>query len=288
MDRTQTMKSAFIAKARKLVSLGDQFIKKSGNKDFHLKASDLLDDARMHELYDYKELVASAMARDFTHAQNFKDLDFSDLPLTLARGKECFVDIYFWRRRPTTIHNHHFIGAFQCLSGFNVDSEFSFKTTEKLTRFHSLGELKLKRTKTLKSGDFEPINFQDKFIHQNLHQADLSVNLCFRTPDFPKKNLSNFLFSGFKYEHDEAALARAGRLLAFTRMDDFDPKKLEISLIDAFTFLLLSYASASVHPRMVMLEKFLETKVKKETGVDLAQLLRVHDRELDHIEAQYE
>jgi hypothetical protein len=157
-----------------------------------------------------------------------------------------------------------------------------------LTKFHSLGELKLKRSKVLKSGDFEPINFQDKFIHQNLHQADLCVNLCFRTPDVVKKNLSNFLFSGFKYEHDPASLARASRLLAFTRIDEFRPQKLNLSLVDAFTFLLMSYSSPSVHPRQARLEKFLENLVKKETGVDLIKLLSTHDHELDRLEAEYE
>jgi hypothetical protein len=282
------MKNKFILKARELTHLGDQFIQKYGSKNFHKKAKDLLSEQKMHEYFDYKELVETAFSKKFNPRQNFRSLEFSDLPLTIARGEDCFIDVYFWRRRPTVIHNHHFRGAFQCLLGLNVDSEFKFTQTTKLTKFHSLGNLELQHMTTLSAGEIKAINFQDKFIHQNHHQANLTVNLCFRTPDEANKNLSNFYYSGLKFEKDQLSLARAQRLFAFTRIDDFDFRKLELSLEDAFNFLLMSHGSSAANPRFIFLKKFLESKLKKETGVNMGKLLKEHDQELDRLEAQYE
>lgn len=282
------MSKSFISTANHLVKNGDQFIKKFGSKNFHIEASRLLKEAKMHELFDFESLVQSSFKKNFSHEQSFKHLEFSDLPITIARSRSCFIDVYFWRRRPTTIHNHHFIGAFQCLRGFNVDSQFTFKTSRRLTRLHSLGKIELKRTRILEKGDVETIDLQDKFIHQNHHQADLTVNLCFRTPDIVKKNLSNFLFSGFKFEKDWNSIQRANRLIAFTLIEDFDPKKLNITLTDALNVLLLTYSSDSNHPRFIALRDFLNHKVHKETGVKLSELLNAHEDELNKIESEYE
>jgi len=282
------MKNKFILKARELTKLGDQFIQKYGSKNFHKLAKDLLFDQKMHESFDYKDLVEAAFSKKFNPRQNFRSLEFSDLPLTIARGEECFIDVYFWRRRPTVIHNHHFRGAFQCLLGLNVDSEFKYNQTTKFTKFHSLGKLELQNMSQLSRGEIKSIDFQDKFIHQNHHQANLTVNLCFRTPDVAKKNLSNFLYSGIKFEKDQLSLARAQRLFAFTRIEDFEYRKLELSLEDAFNFLLMSHGSSAANPRFITLKKFLESKIKKETGLNFGKLLNDHDRELDRIEALYE
>ena len=113
--------------AQKLVKSGDRFIAQHGVKEFHKKAADLLSSSTLAQDYDYQEIVTEAFTPSFQrHPQNFASLEFSDLPITLARGKNCFIDVYFWRRRPTVIHNHHFVGAFQCLHGSNLDLEFQF------------------------------------------------------------------------------------------------------------------------------------------------------------------
>ncbi len=277
----------FHHKAQELARKGDQFIKKFTAKEFHKEAAELLSKSEIQKEFNYQELVSSTFNKKLPE-QNFKNFEFSDLPLTIARGENCFIDLYFWRRRPTVIHNHHFRGAFQCLEGLNVDSEYKFKTIKKFTKLHSIGNLELKRLKTLKKGDVEAINFQDQFIHQNHHQSDLTVNLCFRTSDVPGKNLSNFLYSGLKYEKNQLSLNRAMRLFTFTRIDHFDHKKLKLNLEDAFNFLIMSYDSNAAHPNFLKLKKFFESKVKKETGLNLEKLFLEHDKELERIEAQYE
>lgn len=281
------MKSAFLANARKLVKLGDRFLSQNNQNVFHQEAAELLSRANLHKLYDYKKIVTESFGKDFSHEQNFKSFEFSDLPLTIARGEHCFIDLYFWRRRPTTIHNHHFTGAFQCLYGSNVDSEFSFIPEKKVTRIHTLGTLTETRRRDVKPGDIEAINFQDKFIHQNHHHADLTVNLCFRTPDRKGKSLANFYYSGFKYEKNPEALKLARRLYAFSQIEDFDFKKIKISPEAALSFLLETLGATS-HPRTVNIQKTLLKRMKSETGIDVQKLIRVHDEKLDSIQSDYE
>jgi hypothetical protein len=272
----------FKEKCRKLVRLGDKFIAKNDPVKFHMEAAQLLGKADLHTLFDFQEIVTESFKKDFSHLQNFKGSEFSDLPLTIARGEHCFIDLYFWRRRPTTIHNHHFTGAFQCLYGKNMDSEFTFKAEKKLTKFHTLGALTEIDRREVNPGDVIAINFQDKFIHQNHHHADLTVNLCFRTPDREGKRLSSFLYSGLKCEKDPVTLKSAERLYSYAMIDDFDFEKLNLSPEVSMTFLLETF-QMSGHPRVQKIQNFLEQKLKKQFGLSVQNLLNIHDEKLDEI-----
>ncbi|MCM2351010.1 MAG: hypothetical protein NDI69_13395 [Bacteriovoracaceae bacterium] len=276
-----------IKKSRQLTRKADLFLTKHGPKNFHLEARMLLENAKLQEHYDFQELVTDALSQKFTHEQNFKYLEFSDLPITIARGENCFIDIYFWRRRPTVIHNHHFAGAFQCLVGNNVDLEFSFTEKKKIGRYHALGELKLKEERQLRAGQVVEIALLDKFIHQNHHQDELTVNLCFRTPDLGKINLSNYLFSGLRFEKAPLLIAKVNRLLKFLDLESFDFKKLDLTLDDAISLLIQTHYSGGQHPRLSKLKTYLERIVKEESGLSVAKLLEGHDRRFDEIENNY-
>jgi hypothetical protein len=271
---------------KKINRKGDLFIKKNGIKDFHKFAADILTDSHLEDQFNYQEVVEHAFSS--RHGQNFKNLEFSDLPVTIAQGENCFIDLYFWRRRPTVIHNHHFTGAFMCLLGQNIDLEFTFQKTKKLGRFHDLGELELKHTRRMGPGAVAGIPFMDKFIHQNHHQADLTVNLCFRTPQFPGKNLSNYLFSGLRFEKNPDLLGRVGRLHRFLNMGDFDYKKVKINADDAINFLIQSFDTRSENPRLLKLQKMLNKNLKSELGVDISALMNAHEAKFDKMLEGYE
>ena len=202
-------------------------------------------------------------------------------------GEHCFLDIYFWRRRPTVIHDHHFTGAFQCLEGNNVDLEFEFKKTQKLGLYHDVGELNLKQERNLKKGDIAPIDLLDKFIHQNHHQAELTINICFRTPDIGETNLSNYLYSGFRYEKHPDLLNRINRLMSFIYIGDFKIDELKINIDDALNFLIRNYRSESHGKRFMEVKNYMEHKIKSELGIDLTKLLDEHEMKMDHLENQY-
>ncbi len=267
---------------------GDEFISRYGAHEFHKKAHELLDQAKLHQLFNFSELVESSFRPDFNKKQNYASAQFSDLPLTIASGENCFLDIYFWRRRPTVIHDHHFTGAFQCLEGVNVDLEFEFKKTKTLGPYHDLGDVLVKNSRKIVKGDIAPIDLLDKFIHQNHHQAELTINACFRTADIGETNLSNFLYSGLRYEKHPELLNRTHRLWNFLFMGDFDPGKLHITTDDALNFLLQHQNSTSLSQRFLQLREMLDKKVKEEFGLDVARLLAEHEAKMDELENLYD
>lgn len=277
---------SLIQVAKKINRQGDSFIRKNGIKEFHKKASELLSISDLSGNFNFEEIVQSAF--DNKHPQHFKSLEFSDLPITIAQGENCFIDVYFWRRRPTVIHNHHFTGAFMCLTGSNVDLEFTFKRERKLGKFHDLGTLELKHTRHVLPGDIAEIPFMDKFIHQNHHQAELTVNLCFRTPQDETKSLSNYFYSGLRYEKNSELLGRVARLLRFVDLGVFNPEKVNITNDDAINFLIQTYDSRSENPRLLKLKSTLEKRVKKELGVEIPKLIKEHDLKMEKIENDYE
>ena len=274
--------------SQKIALLGDDFISKNGLDAFHIKARELLETAQLHKCFNYQELVEKSLDPKFEIPQTYKYGEFSDFPLTLARGKYCFLDVYFWRRRPTAVHNHHFKGAFQCLKGFNVDLEYTFKAQKSLGKFHSVGDLELIGTRNIRPGEAVSINFLDKFIHQNHHQDDLTVNLCFRTPEENQSNISNYLLSGLRFEKASGLLMKVERLKKLCALEDFHFKNLDFSIDEAIRFLIQTYETGTKNSRILKLQEFFNNKLASELSLDIYQLLDEHDRKLDEMEDRYE
>ena len=269
--------------ATRLTHEGDAFISAHGPLKFHEKAGSLLQEARLHEFYRFEDLVSASFHKNFNPDQNYGSFQFSDLPVTIAMGKHCFLDLYFWRRRPTVIHDHHFTGAFQCLEGSNVDLEFEFIKSKSVGRYHDLGEVKLKHSRHLKKGDIAPIDLLDKFIHQNHHQAELTINACFRTPDIGETNLSNFLYSGLRFEKHPEVLNRVNRLISFVNIGPFDIKTLDLNADDAINFLIRTYKTESKSKKLLDLREFMKTL----TTEDIDALMDEHELKMDELENQY-
>jgi hypothetical protein len=268
--------------------LGDEYIDQNGLNAFHIKARELLENAELPKYFNFQELVERSLNAKFEIPQTYRYSEFSDFPLTLARGKHCFIDVYFWRRRPTAVHNHHFRGAFQCLKGFNVDLEYTYLPEKSLGEHHSVGELKLIGTRNLKPGDVVSINFLDKFIHQNHHQDELTVNLCFRTPEEDQNNISNYLLSGLRFEKESGLLMRVERLKKLCALDDFHIENLELSHDEAINFLIQTYETGTKNTRILRLQDFFKNKLLFELNLDIYQLLDEHDKKIAEMEDLYE
>lgn len=280
--------SDFFQRCEALTKLGDHFISQHGLSEFHKYAKELLEAEDLPNLFDFQKMIERSFASDFMVEQTYKFAEFSDYPVTIARGKSCFIDLYFWRRRPTAIHNHHFRGAFQCLKGLNVDFEYEFEEIRKLGQFHSLGVLKVKDIRTIKSGDTVSINFLDKFIHQNHHQDELTINLCFRTPEERTFNIANYLFSGLRYEKPHPILSKVERLIKLCALEDFVFTDLAINHDEAINFLIQTYENGSRSKRLIAIQQFFMNKVRDELQIDIAELLKSHDQQMDEIQSRYE
>jgi hypothetical protein len=271
---------------RELVTLGDQFILKNGIANFHHKAGELLSSANCQQNFDPAEIVEACLKKRFDTKQNFASFEFSDLPLTIARGEHCFIDLYFWRRRATVIHNHHFSGAFQCLMGLNADREFSFIEERKLGNFHALGEIKLLDKKIIAPGEVQVIAPLAGYIHQNHHHADLTVNLCFRTPQATDGAISNYLYSGLACEKNPSLLERGDRLLKVLHLGLVDTDRLELDLDDALFFFLMTDGSGFQSAQFTKCKTRLARMIKEHAEVDIEQLLNDHNDELEQLFAE--
>lgn len=274
--------------AQDLIHQGDQYISQNGAEKFHLGATALLKVANLHEVFNLSELMEYSLKSDFSVEQNYASAQFSDFPITIARGEHCFLDLYFWRRRPTVIHDHHFTGAFQCLHGVNVDLEFEYVPQRKLGLYHDMGEVKLKHKRKILKGEIAPIDLLDKFIHQNHHQDELTINACFRTPDIGKTNLSNYLYSGLRFEKHPMLLDRTHRLMNYLFLGEVPFEKLDLSIDDALNFLIRFGHSQSQSKNYLHLRKTLDERVKRELGLDIQKLLEEHQLKMDELENHYD
>ncbi len=274
--------------SQELTVLGDKFLSKEAPGSFPQEAKNLLETSSIADAFDYQELVESVLKESFRPAQNYGAFQFSDLPITLARGKSCFVDLYFWRRRPTVIHNHHFTGAFICLDGFNVDLEYEFTESRRLGAYHSLGTLAEVEARQMRKGDAKAISYLDGFIHQNHHQSDLTANICFRTPEFGEADLSNYLYSGLRFEKNQVLLDRFERLMGLIRLGEFRVTKADLTVDDALYFLIQNHRSTSESRQFLKVRDLFRETVQRELGVDLPKLLEEHDLRYEAIQAHYE
>ena len=278
----------FLSIAQDLVQKSDSYLETHGHLEFHQEASDLLARSEISQAFDLKSFTENALKQSFLITQNYGASQFSDLPITVAKGKHCFLDLYFWRRRPTVIHTHHLSGALLCLEGRNVDLEFEFTASRKLGAYITQGDVRLKHSNHLGPGDVKGIPFLDRFIHQTHHHADLTLNLCLRTPEIGEENLSNYLFSGLKYEKGNLLLSRYDRLSGFIRLTQIDPEKLDLTLDDAIYFVIQNFHSTSESVQFKKVYEYLLRKIREETGLDLVKLLRDHDQMYDSIQAEYD
>ena len=197
------------------------------------------------------------------------------------------MDLYYWRRRPTVIHDHHFQGAFQCLYGMNLDFSFKFKPTEKIGKFHALGDLVLKREKVLKAGDGVEIDYLDKFIHQNHHHGDLTVNLCFRTPEQKGKGLSNYLYSGLKYEKNPPLINKVERLIRSLHFGNVKLGPQDFNIDEKISFLIDTYGVSLQNKPLQKFRKEFHKSLMNEKGLNIDQLIKVHDKKIDELEENY-
>lgn len=174
-----------------------------------------------------------------------------------------------------------------CMEGHNVDIEYDFQKHSSIGHLIELGKLSVKKEKTMKAGDVATIAPLDKYIHQNHHQSDLTINLTFRTNNLKNKNLSNYLFSGIKYEKDISTL---NRLHILRRGIDFSVIKTEnLSLSDeeAIYFLTQHYEEGSGNKHLSFFADKLESQIKKKFQISVMKLLRDHDKKLSEMEDSY-
>ena len=130
--------------------------------------------------------------------QSFPDAVFSDLPITLARTSKVHMDMYFWFKSDTSIHNHHFAGAFKVVKGSSYQICYKFDSPISVDPSLYEGKIEKVSDNLLTEGSVELIIPEDCFIHQVIHLEKPTITLCLRTNSLPNLNLWGFVLPKYK------------------------------------------------------------------------------------------
>jgi hypothetical protein len=130
--------------------------------------------------------------------QTFPNGEFSDFPLTLVRTDKLLIDLYFWHKSDTTIHNHHFCGAFKVIAGESYQVNYAFNKSKSITLGFDEGTMIQAGNEHLSLGSVHPILLRDKFIHHVFHLGKPTITLCVRTPFLEGEGLAVFVYPKYR------------------------------------------------------------------------------------------
>lgn len=108
---------------------------------------------------------------------------FSNLPITVYRDENFYIELLVWTQATTEIHEHAFSGAFKVMQGSSLHTRYRFTCEEKITLNFLTGKLEALGSEQLKAGDIRSIHpGSDGLIHSLYHLNNPSVTLVIRTP----------------------------------------------------------------------------------------------------------
>mgnify|MGYP000191554452 CR=1 FL=1 len=159
--------------------------------------------------------------------QFFKPGEFADYNFTLFNSENFNIDLYIWTKKHTSIHNHHFTGAFKILLGSIYTEEFDFQCERHLNDFLDHGKLKLIKSQTASIGFTREIKMLDNFIHITRHLNNPTITICIRDKKTLAKPISGFFRNGLKINHRPKSTSDYRYFQDFYFQNDID--KLELS-----------------------------------------------------------
>jgi hypothetical protein len=113
--------------------------------------------------------------------QTFNGQDFSQFPLTLLNYEGYNLDLYFWNKANTSIHDHNFSGAFKVIKGIYFQTTFRFEKIKVYNDWLAQGDLNKIKSEKLIAGDVIGIKRGSDFIHETYHFEGECVTACLRS-----------------------------------------------------------------------------------------------------------
>jgi hypothetical protein len=108
--------------------------------------------------------------------------EFSNLPVTLYRSSEFYIECLVWVDATTSIHQHAFSGAFRVVTGSSLHSEYEFVEQARVSQLLLLGEARTQRLEALTRGDVRRITSgRAGLVHSLFHLDQPSVTFVIRT-----------------------------------------------------------------------------------------------------------
>lgn len=110
------------------------------------------------------------------------ELRFSDLPITVFRQREFYIEILAWTHSTTAVHQHGFAGAFKVLQGSSIHTTFNFQPQHEISPNCIIGTITPQRTEYLQKGSIRQINpGSEGLIHSLYHLDNPSLTLVVRS-----------------------------------------------------------------------------------------------------------
>ena len=127
------------------------------------------------------EIPRWVLGADRLPPQGNLDSAFGEPPVRVFVGPRFYIEALFWMDGTTSIHQHHFSGAFTLLDGTSIHCRYSFREEERVSTRLLCGELRLSGAEFLRPGDVRAIRSGNGFIHSVFHLDRPSVSIVVRT-----------------------------------------------------------------------------------------------------------
>ena len=135
--------------------------------------------------------------------QGYREKEFGNVAITVANNADFRIDVYVWNMgRDTSIHDHHFTGAYRPIYGISKQLSFSFEPETECDAGLTKGILRHCETRTITEDDAAEIPLGEKLIHMVEHIGVPTVTVCIRTPDLAGYRLNEYFFPGYRLIHN--------------------------------------------------------------------------------------
>ncbi|PON11348.1 hypothetical protein C2W62_45310 [Candidatus Entotheonella serta] len=130
--------------------------------------------------------------------------EFGDVAVTMARNPDFRIDAYMWNGgRDTSIHDHHFMGAYRPIFGRSRELSFTFEPQCNIDKVLTQGQLTHRETLLLEIGEARAIPLGEALIHLVEHVDTPTITICVRTYDVPGHQLQQYFFPGYRLAYGQ-------------------------------------------------------------------------------------
>ena len=140
--------------------------------EWRLSNFDAVDGLALKNLVDFLEIT--------NLPQQTKNL-FSDLPVTVFRARDFYIELLLWSHVTKTIHQHGFGGAFRVVLGSSLHTRYQFRTDRRVNDDFLVGKVAALGSESLPLGSVRRIDpgFEG-LVHSLYHLDNPSISLVVR------------------------------------------------------------------------------------------------------------
>ena len=148
---------------------------------------------------DRETFLHELLRLDYPGEQGYPGAEFGDAAITVARNADFRIDVYLWNGgRDTSIHDHHFTGAYRPVYGWSRQHSFAFEPEADCDDRLTKGALHHCETRSIAGGEAAEIPLGERLIHLVEHVGDPTITVCVRVDDLEGRHLNEYFFPGYR------------------------------------------------------------------------------------------